>query len=83
SGFNKVGIAAGSRLNIPLKNLGEHLYMSLGAKYTFRKNNIENRNGYYGIEGGVYAIFGFIGLQLNYNFDNNSKYNFGIYIKYW
>ncbi len=83
SGFNKLGIGVGSRLNIPIKHLGEHLYMSLGGKYTFRKNNLENRNGYYGIEGGVYAIFGVIGLQLNYNFDKNTKYNFGIYIKYW
>lgn len=83
SGFNKMGIAVGSRFNIPLKNYGENLYMSLGGKYTFRKNNIENKNGYYGVEGGVYAIFGVLGLQFNYNFNNHSKYNFGIYIKYW
>ncbi|MEO8666194.1 MAG: hypothetical protein ABI462_11940 [Ignavibacteria bacterium] len=83
SGFNKVGVGVGSRINIPVKNLGEHLYMSFGGKYTFRKNNIENKNGYYGIEGGVYAIFGVVGLQFNYNFDKNTKYNFGIYIKYW
>jgi len=83
SGFNKIGIGVGSRLNIPVKHLGEHLYVSLGGKYTFRKNSLENRKGYYGIEGGVYAIFGVIGLQFNYNFDKNTKYNFGIYIKYW
>ncbi len=83
SGFNKIGIGIGSRLNIPVKNFGEHLYMSLGGKYTFRKNDLENKNGYYGIEGGIYAIFGVVGLQFNYNFDKNTKYNFGIYIKYW
>ncbi|MBK8549937.1 MAG: hypothetical protein IPL53_02310 [Ignavibacteria bacterium] len=83
SGFNKTGLGVGSRLNIPLKNYGEHLYMSLGGKYTFRKNESENIDGYYGIEGGVYAIFGILGLQANYNFNENSRYNFGIYFKYW
>lgn len=83
SGFNKTGLGVGSRLNIPLNNYGEHLYMSLGGKYTFRKNEAENVNGYYGVEGGVYAIFGILGLQVNYNFNENSRYNFGIYFKYW
>ena len=83
SGFNKTGLGVGSRVNIPLKNYGEHLYMSLGGKYTFRKNESENINGYYGVEGGVYAIFGILGLQANYNFNENTRYNFGIYFKYW
>ncbi len=83
SGFNKTGIGLGSRINIPLKNYGEHLYMSIGGKYTFKKNDSENINGYYGVEGGVYAIFGILGLQVNYNFNENTRYNFGIYFKYW
>lgn len=83
SGYNKTGLGIGSRINIPVKNYGEHLYVSLGGKYNFRKSNIENKNGYYGIEGGVYALFGILGFQFNYNFDKNSKYNFGLYIKYW
>ncbi|MDQ3021976.1 MAG: hypothetical protein M3R36_15600 [Bacteroidota bacterium] len=83
SGYNKLGIGVGSRINIPVKNYGEHLYVSLGGKYNFRKNELENKNGYYGIEGGIYAIFGLLGLQFNYNFDKNTRYNFGIYFKYW
>ena len=83
SGFNKTGLGVGSRVNIPVKNYGEHLYVSLGGKYTFRKNETENLNGYYGIEGGVYAIFGMLGIQGNYNFNDNSRYNFSIYFKYW
>lgn len=83
SGFNKTGVALGSRVNIPVKNYGEHLYISLGGKYTFRKNEAENIKGYYGIEGGVYAVFGLLGLQVNYNFNDNTRYNFGIYFKYW
>ncbi|MEO6695731.1 MAG: hypothetical protein ABIO41_11070 [Ignavibacteria bacterium] len=86
SGLKKFGVGVGSRINIPLKNYGEHLYTSLGGKYNFRKNDepdAENKGGYYGIEAGIYAIFGLIGFQFNYNFDKNTKYNFGIYIKYW
>jgi len=83
SKFNKIGFGVGSRINIPVKNYGEHLYVSLGGKYTFRKSTIEKTNGYYGVEGGVYAIFGVLGLQFNYNFNKFSKYNFGIYFKYW
>ncbi|MBK6539659.1 MAG: hypothetical protein IPG09_18540 [Ignavibacteria bacterium] len=51
----------------------------ISEKVTIRKN----KSGYYGIEGGVYALFRILGLQFNYNFDKNSKYNFGLYIKYW
>ena len=83
SGFNKTGIGVGSRVNIPVNNYGEHLYVSVGGKYTFRKNPSENINGYYGVEGGVYAIFGILGIQGNYNFNDNTRYNFSIYFKYW
>lgn len=86
SGLKKFGLGVGSRINIPLRNYGEHLYASIGGKYNFRKNDAsdaENKNGYYGVEAGIYAIFGVIGLQFNYNFDKNTRYNFGVYIKYW
>jgi len=83
SGYDRFGIGLGSRVNIPLKNMGEHLYMSIGGKYNFRKNDRESKEGYYGAEAGVYALFGILGLQFNYNFDDNSRYNFGIYLKYW
>lgn len=83
SGYKRFGLGVGSRINIPVKNYGEHLYVSIGGKYNFRKNEKENKNGYYGLEAGVYALFGIIGLQFNYNFDDNTKYNFGINFKYW
>jgi len=83
SGYERFGLGVGSRVNIPLKNMGEHLYMSLGGKYNFRKNQVESKEGYYGLEAGVYALFGILGFQFNYNFDENYKYNFGIYLKYW
>ncbi len=83
SSLERFGLGLGSRVNIPLKNYGEHLYMSLGGKYNLRKNNSTGGKGYFGLEGGVYAIFGVIGLQFNYNFNDYTKYNIGIYIKYW
>ena len=83
SGYERFGVGVGSRVNIPLKNMGEHLYMSLGGKYNFRKNERDSKDGYYGLETGVYALFGILGFQFNYNFDENTKYNFGIYLKYW
>lgn len=83
SGFNKTALGLGSRINIPVKNYGEHLYVSIGGKYTFRKNNSENINGYYGIEAGAYFLFGMLGIQGNYNFNKNTPYNLSIYFKYW
>lgn len=83
SGFNKAALGLGSRLNIPVKNYGEHMYISLGGKYTFRNNPSQNISGYYGLEAGVYFLFGSLGLQGNYNFNKNTEYNFSIYFKYW
>lgn len=83
SGFDKFNVAVGSRVNIPVKNLGEHLYVSLGGKYNFRQNSLYDENGYYGVEGGVYVLFGLLGLTFNYNFNEGSEYAFGINFKYW
>ena len=83
SGFNKAALGLGSRLNIPVKNYGKHMYISLGGKYTFRNNPSQNISGYYGLEAGVYFLFGSLGLQGNYNFNKNTEYNFSIYFKYW
>lgn len=83
SGYQRFGVAAGTRVNIPVKNMGEHLYVSLGGKYNFRKNSETDKNGYYSIEGGAYILFGILGLTFNYNFDDRTRYNFGINFKYW
>lgn len=83
SGFNKAALGLGSRINIPVKNYGEHMYVSLGGKYTLRNNPSENISGYYGLEAGVYFLFGSLGFQGNYNFNKNTEYNFSLYFKYW
>ena len=83
SRYQRFGVAAGTRVNIPVNNMGEHLYVSLGGKYNFRKNSETGDNGYYSVEGGAYILFGILGLTFNYNFDDRTRYSFGINFKYW
>jgi hypothetical protein len=79
----RLGIAAGSRIIFPIKGDGEKISMSLGGKYTHRNDLEGGKNGFWGVEAGVYAIFGFVGLQFNYNFDERSRYSVGFYFKYF
>lgn len=83
SGLSRFGISAGSRILFPVKGDGEKISVSLGAKYTHRKDDLTNKHGYWSIESGVYFIFSFIGFQFSYNFDERSRYNLGMYIKYF
>ena len=83
AGLSRFGISAGSRIIIPIKGDGEKISFSLGGKYTHNKDLFTNNNGFWGLEGGVYALFGFVGLQFNYNFDERSRYSIGFYFKYF
>jgi hypothetical protein len=83
SNLARFGINAGSRITIPVSGDGENLSVSVGGKYNYRKDLIGNKNGFFGIEAGVYAIYGILGIQFSYNFDSRSKYNIGIYFKYF
>lgn len=83
SGLARFGIAAGSRIIFPIKGDGEKISVSIGGKYTHREDMIYNNNGYFGLEAGIYAIFGFVGLQFNYNFDKRTRYNVAFYFKYF
>jgi hypothetical protein len=81
--MDRFGLGTGSRIIIPIKEQGEHLAMSIGGKYTFRKDRIGGNNGYWGVETSVYVLFNMIGLQFNYNFDKRTRYDFGMYIKFF
>jgi hypothetical protein len=83
SRLGRFGISTGSRLNLPLSADGEYLSMSLGGKYNYRKSLDGGKNDFISLEGGVYALYGMVGLQFNYNINARSNYNFGIYIKYF
>ncbi len=83
SNLARFGLNAGSRILLPLKGDGEIFSFSIGAKYNYRKDLLNNNNGFSGIETGIYAIYGILGLQFTYNFDKRSRYNVGFYFKYF
>ena len=81
--MNRFGVGVGSRIFIPVKNYGETFAASVGGKYTFRNSDVVDKDGYFGLEAGFYALYGIFGLQFNYNFDDRSKYNIGLYLKFF
>ena len=83
SNFARFGLGAGSRIMIPVKGDGETMAASIGAKYNYKKDLVSGNNGFWGVEAGFYAIYGVLGLQFNYNFDKRSRYNIGIFFKYF
>ncbi len=83
SRLGKFGIGAGSRLILPLSGEGQNFSLSLGAKYNYREDLAGDDNSHFGIEAGIYAIYGILGVQFNYNFTNKTRYNIGFYFKYF
>jgi len=83
SGFNNFAVSTGGRFIIPIQELGENISASVGAKYTFRKNNLTGEDGYSGIEAGVYFFGGMMGFQFVKNLHENNKYSVSIYLKYF
>jgi hypothetical protein len=83
SGLSRFGISAGSRIILPIKGDGEKISFSVGGKYTHKNDAETGKNGYWSVEGGLYFLFGFVGLQFSYNFDERSRYNIGFYLKYF
>jgi len=81
--LGRFGLSGGSRIILPIKGDGEKVSFSVGGKYTYRKDLEGNKHGFWGIEGGLYALFGFVGLQFDYNFDERSRYNVGFYFKFF
>lgn len=81
--MDRFGLGIGSRIFIPVQNYGETFAASIGGKYTYRNSEILDKDGYFGLEAGFYALYGIFGLQFNYNFDERSRYNFGLYIRYF
>lgn len=77
------GINTGGRLIFPIYEKGENLCFSIGGTFTYRKNYSDEKDYYYGIQGGLYIFGGQIGLQYNHNFETRTKYNLSLYIKYF
>lgn len=83
SDFNRFNLAAGVRGFIPAVEYGEYLSFSVAGKYNFRKNKQNESIGYYSAEGGLYTLFGILGLVVDYNFTTESRYNISINLKYY
>jgi hypothetical protein len=77
------GIGTGSRLTIPVSGDGQNISVSIGGKYNYRKDYSGMEDHYFGIETGIYFIYGILGVQFNYNFDKRTKYDIGFYFKYF
>ncbi len=83
SDLNKFMFKSGARLVLPLWQKGEYLSFSLGGGYSYQKrisSGIKNGATY---EAAVYSFFGMIGIKFNYNANAVSRYNIGIYFKYY
>jgi len=74
---------AGARVYFPLAQGGEYLSFSLGAGYYSQKNEFSSKHDGVMIEAGVYSVFGMAGLKFTYKQNAPSRYNFGLYIKYY
>jgi hypothetical protein len=83
SSLSRFGLGAGSRLIIPISGDGQNISASIGGKYNYRKDFSGGSDHYFGIETGIYFIYGILGIQFNYNFDKKTKYNIGIYFKFF
>jgi hypothetical protein len=83
SGLKKFMFKSGGRLVLPLWQKGEYLSFSIGAGYSYQqKLSGEIKNGIT-YEGGMYTFFGLLGIKFNYNTNSESRYNFGLYFKYY
>lgn len=83
SDLSRFGLGAGSRVIIPISGDGQNISASIGGKYNYRKDFSGGNDHYFGIETGLYFIYGILGIQFNYNFDKKTKYNIGIYFKFF
>ncbi len=83
AGLKKFMFKTGARVVLPAAHNGEYLAFSLGAGY-YRQNSVFDKV-YDGItyEAAVYTLSGMIGLKFNYNQNALSRYNAGIYFKYY
>jgi hypothetical protein len=83
SDLSRFGLTSIFRIYIPVVEYGEYLCNSIGLKYTITKNKQGQSKNYFGVEFGTYTFFGMLGFKFTYNFDEVSRYNFGLNLKYY
>lgn len=80
--LKKFTYKTGIRIVLPVFHRGEYLSFSLGAGYYWQKTITQIYDGIT-YEAGIYSFFGMMGLKFNYNQNAPSRYNIGLYIKYY
>ena len=81
--LKKFMFKTGSRIIIPVAHSGEYLSFSLGMGFYYQKmKNNEVKDGMT-YEAALYFLFGMMGAKFNYNVNAPSRYNFGLYFKYY
>jgi hypothetical protein len=83
SDLNKFMFKTGARVVFPLWQKGEYLSFSLGSGYCYQKRISGEARGGATYEASIYSFFGMLGLKFNYNQNAQSRYNIGIYFKYY
>jgi len=73
----------GARIVLPIAQRGEYFAVSFGAGYYSQKTNGGKLIDGVTYEGGLYTLFGMLGLKFNYNQNGESRFNFGLYLKYY
>lgn len=80
---DRFALAAGLRFYVPAIENGEYLAFSFGGKYRSFKDKSGGSDDCYSAELGTYTLWGTLGFQFSYNFGSQSKYDFGIWLKYY
>ena len=83
AGYDNFAVGTGLRYTFPINHYGEHLAGSIGAKWNYRHSGTGADKEYYGIEGGLYILYGIFGIQGNYNFNDRTRYNISLNFKYF
>jgi hypothetical protein len=73
----------GARIVLPIAQRGEYMAISFGAGYYSQKTNTGDIKSGVTYEAVVYSLFGMLGLKFNYNQNAPSRFNFGLYLKYY
>lgn len=81
--LKKFMFKTGGRIVLPLMQRGEYFAFSLGAGYYNQKTNDNRVIDGITYEAGIYTMFGMLGLKANYNQNAVSRFNVGLYLKYF
>jgi hypothetical protein len=81
--LKKFMFKSGGRAIFPLAHSGEYLAFSIGAGYYRQTLNSGTVSDGITYEAAVYSFYGMLGLKFNYNQNAVSRYNIGLYFKYY